>query len=137
VISLRMHNILDYVFGVFLLFVPAILGFEAVTAARNLFVLSGLGLIGYSLLTRYQYSFWGLIPLGLHMTLETVLGIILILAPWVLGYRELLTGGQEIAHYIIGIGAIGLVAITRSKTEAEKRAQEPTYPGRFSPSGRF
>lgn len=135
-VPLKVHNILDYVAGVLLLFVPALFGFSEIAAARNLFIFAGIFLIGYSLITKYYYSLLKIIPLGVHMALDVASGVVVMLAPWVLGYRDLLTGGQEVVHYVLGVGVIGLVAMTRSKTESDKIREEPVFPGRFSTTGR-
>lgn len=135
-VPLKIHNILDYVAGVLLLFVPALFGFSEIDAARNLFIFAGVFLIAYSLITKYYYSLLKIIPLGVHMALDVASGVVVMLAPWVLGYRDLLTGGQEIVHYVLGVGVIGLVAMTRSKTESDKIREEPAFPGRFSTTGR-
>ena len=135
-IPLKIHNILDYAAGVLLLFVPALFGFSEIDAARNLFIFAGVFLIAYSLITKYYYSLLKVIPLGVHMALDVASGVVVMLAPWVLGYRDLLTGGQEIVHYVLGVGVIGLVAMTRSKTESDKIREEPAFPGRFSTTGR-
>src|SRR5262245_15680999 len=114
-VSLKVHNILDYVAGAFLVFVPALFGFGYIDAARNFFLIGGLALIAYSLCTKYEYSAWKLLPLGVHMTLDTVLGAAVFLAPFLFGYREFLTSAQEGLHYALGAGVIGLVAVTRRR----------------------
>jgi len=100
-----------------------------VPAARNICLLVGLGTIIYSAITNYRYSVAKVIPLGVHMVLDVAGGFILILAPWVLGYRDELTGGQMGLHYILGLGVIGLVALTRPRSERERlelgRGEEP------------
>ncbi|HEY8278334.1 MAG TPA: hypothetical protein VIH99_01840 [Bdellovibrionota bacterium] len=128
-ISLKAHNILDYVGGAFLLFVPAIIGISEIDAARNIFIFAGLALIGYSLLTNYEYALWRIIPLGVHMSLDVLTGVVVMLAPWVFGYRDLLSAGQEIAHYLLALGVFGLVAFTRPKSETEIETTARTYPG--------
>lgn len=123
-ISLRVHNIFDYIIGVALIISPGIFGFFEIEPARNVFVTLGGGLIGYSLFTKYRYSIVKLIPLGLHMTLDVLSGLVLMTAPWLFDYRAFLTGGHLTVHFIFGLGAIGLVALTRSRTERAK-ASEP------------
>ncbi|MCM2279902.1 MAG: hypothetical protein NDJ89_17645 [Oligoflexia bacterium] len=112
-ISIRTHNVLDYVIGAFLFLCPALFGFGGIDAARNTFVSLGVGLIAYSLLTRYPYSMVKWIPLQVHMGLDVALGVILLLAPTVLGYRELLSSGQNALHIVMGLGAIAFVIFTR------------------------
>lgn len=129
-ISLKTHNILDYVGGAILLFTPAIFGFAEIDAARNVFIFAGLALIGYSLLTKYQYALWRVIPLGVHMSLDVFLGVVVMLAPWVFGYRDLLTTGQEVVHYVLALGVYALVAFTQPKSEGQVLGTDKTvFPG--------
>lgn len=123
-ISLRSHNVLDYVIGAVLMVCPWIFGFAEVGAARNVFLFGGIALIAYSLLTNYYYSVVRVIPLGAHMTMDAILGVFLILAPALFGYRDILTDGQYALHIVLGIGAVGLVALTRPRTEAAKTPAE-------------
>lgn len=117
-VSLKTHNILDYVAGLLLLLTPSLFGFADIDAARNFFVIAGLGLITYSLFTRYEIALWRKIPLGVHMTLDVTAGVLTILAPYVFGYSELLTGTQVAVHWVEGLGVIGLVALTDRKSNA-------------------
>jgi hypothetical protein len=123
-IPLKAHNVLDYIIGAFLIVAPWVFGFAEVAAARNVHLWLGAGLIVYSLATNYYYSLIRVIPLGVHMTLDTLAGIFLILSPALFGYRTLLTDGQYAEHIVLGIGAIGLVALTRPRTEASKTPAE-------------
>jgi len=112
-LSIKAHNILDYAAGVLLLFAPAIFGFAEINSARNSFLFSGGALIVYSLFTKYDYSLWRLLSFRTHMSLDVLNGLFLMLAPWIFGFRDLLTSGQEILHYVLALGIFGLVAATR------------------------
>jgi hypothetical protein len=116
--SLKTHNVLDYLLGVALILSPPVFGFSDVPAARSTCLNLGFAIIAYSLFTRYRWSIFKLIPIGLHMTFDIILGASLILAPWALGYRPLITGGQLLVHFVLGLGAILMVGVTRSRTEA-------------------
>jgi hypothetical protein len=120
VIRLDTHNVLDYVLGAVLVFSPYIFGFSDIFPARNLFLVMGFALIGYSLLTDYRYSVFKVIPLGAHMALDVVLGLSLIFVPSIVGYRPLLTGFQYAIHLIFGLGAIALVTLTQPKTTRKR-----------------
>jgi hypothetical protein len=114
-IPLNTHNVLDYVIGAFLILAPALFGFSEVLAARNTFLALGVGMIGYSLITNYRYSLAKLIPLSVHMGLDVMVGVALILAPAIFDYRPSLTNFQYAVHFLLGAGAIGLVALTRPR----------------------
>ncbi|MCM2281101.1 MAG: hypothetical protein NDI61_04570 [Bdellovibrionaceae bacterium] len=132
-ISLRTHNIADYVVGVVLIVCPFLFNFAHITAAANLFLISGIALVMYSLLTNYYYAVARIIPLGMHMALDTALGILMILAPALFGYRDLLSGGQYALHVVLGLGAVGLVALTRTRTETAKSPSERASIAREAP----
>lgn len=117
-ISLKTHNILDYVIGAVLVLCPYVFGFASINIARTVFLTLGFGLIGYSLLTNYRYSVLKLIPVSTHMGMDSLLGIVLILAPWLFGYRALVTGGIVALHVLLGLGAIALVMFTDRTTRA-------------------
>jgi hypothetical protein len=113
-ISLRTHNVLDYVIGAILVLSPWVFGFSELVDARNVFLVLGFGLIAYSLFTDYRFSIARVIPIGVHMALDVAAGIAVMMAPSVIGYRSYLTGGQYALHFVLGLGAVALVALTRT-----------------------
>jgi hypothetical protein len=123
-IPLKIHNIVDYLVGAFLIVSPWLFNFAQVIEARTLFLGGGLLLIATSLLTNDFFSLARRIPLGVHMTVDTLLGLLLILAPALIGYREQITEAQYAAHIAIGVGLVGFVALTRPRTEASKTAAD-------------
>jgi hypothetical protein len=125
-ISLKVHNILDYVIGAALALCPSIFGFSDVSAARDTFLILGFGLIGYSLLTNYRYSIAKIIPLGVHMFMDVLAGFVLMVAPWAFDYRGLITTEQTVLHFVMGLGAWGLVALTNRRTEVGVRSESET-----------
>jgi hypothetical protein len=118
--SLKSHSVLDYVAGIFLLFVPVIFGFSEIDSARDLFLVTGLTMLAYSACTQYDLSIVKWIPLSAHMSLDVAAGVTVMLAPWLLGYREVLTGTQEIIHYAVALGLFGLVAFTQPQAEVHE-----------------
>jgi len=118
-ISLKIHNILDYVAGVALILCPPIFGFSDVMGARNLFLVLGFGLIGYSLITQYRYSIAKIIPIGVHMFLDVMAGLVLMVGPWLFDYRSMITTGQTALHFVLGLGIWALVAFTDKRTTAQ------------------
>ncbi len=121
--SLKTHNLFDYAGAAFLALCPWIFGFQYVDPARAVFVTLGLSLAVYSGLTRYRYSLVKFIPLGVHMFLDAAIGVILMLAPSIFGYRDLISGSQYLLHFVCGLGALGLVAFTRPRAEESVTGQ--------------
>jgi hypothetical protein len=123
-VPLKVHNILDYVIALALVSSPSLLGFSHIESAESVFLVLGVGLFLYSLITKYYFSIAKLLPVGLHMTFDVLAGITVIGAPFALGYRNLLSNGQFIYHLVMGLAAITLVALTRPRTESAKTARE-------------
>lgn len=121
-LSLKTHNVIDYVAGALLILAPFLFGFAGIDAARNVFMLSGTLLILYSLFTNYYFAVLRVIPLGVHMTMDVLSGAFLISAPHLFNYRDVLTPGQEYLHYILAVSVFLLVTFTRERTEEDKRA---------------
>ena len=123
-LSLKAHNVLDYLIAAILVLAPFLFGFSNVPLANNLFLSLGLILAIYSLFTKYYYSIAKIIPIGAHMTLDLGLGLLLLVAPFVFNYRDQLTYGSFMVHVILGVGTIGFVALTRTRTEDAKTPEE-------------
>lgn len=124
-ISLKTHNVLDYVFGVVLALCPYLFNFTTLDVARNLFQTVGIGLLVYSLMTNYRYSIIKLISVRAHLALDVVAGALLMIAPWLFGYRLSLSGFQTSVHVIAGLAVLGLVAFTeRGRIKAEEKPEK-------------
>lgn len=119
-VPLIVHNVLDYVHGATVAASPFLFGFSDVPIARNVCIGAGLNTITYSLFTNYTLSVSKTIPLGVHMGLDVFSGLSIMAAPFVLGYHRRLTAAQLGVHFLFGVGALVLVAMTRSLTESEK-----------------
>ncbi len=116
-VSLKTHNILDYVAGVVLMLCPVLFSFADVAAPRNVFLLTGAVLIAYSLLTNYYYSVVKWIPVRVHMMLDVAAGVFVIAAPWLLSYSYELTNAGWALHWIAGLAPVALVGVTRNRTQ--------------------
>lgn len=123
-LSLKTHNVLDYIIAVVLVLAPFVFGFSEIDAARNTYLILGFGLAAYSLITKYYYCIARIIPLGIHMTFDASAGFVVLIAPYLFGYRESLTTLQFAVHIVLGLGAIGLVAVTRTRSEGAKSIEE-------------
>jgi hypothetical protein len=111
-IPLNTHGILDYVIGAVLVASPYVFGFSQIPEAASVFLALGIGLIAYSLLTRYKYSVLKLVPIPLHMFLDAAIGVFIMLAPSLFAYQALLTTGQYVLHFALGLGTLAFVALT-------------------------
>ncbi|MEQ1877457.1 MAG: hypothetical protein ABL958_12495 [Bdellovibrionia bacterium] len=114
-VSLRTHNILDYIGAAVLVLAPYLFGFNDILVARNVFLGSGFALALYSLCTNYEFSIVKWIPVGVHMTLDVIVGLFVMVAPGIFDYGVFLSDWQYALHFVLGIGVLGLVAFTNRK----------------------
>ncbi|HYG34184.1 MAG TPA: SPW repeat protein [Clostridia bacterium] len=110
-ISTRTHGILDYIIGTLLILAPWLLGFARGGAETWVPVILGAGTIIYSLFTRYELGLVKVIPMGTHLTLDFISGVILALSPWLFGFADYVFA----PHLIVGLLEIGASLMTRTR----------------------
>ena len=96
------HGVLDYAAAAGLIVIPFILGFG--NLALWLSVVSGIGLIGYSLLTDYAFSAAAVISFKTHLVLDLAAALALAAAPFVFGW-----GGLIMGYYLMMAGGVVVV----------------------------
>jgi hypothetical protein len=101
-IPTRVHGVIDYVVGLLLIAAPFLFGFANGSAAQWVPMLLGASTIIYSLLTDYELSFIGLIPMPVHLGLDMGSGALLAASPWIFGFSgviwwpHVLVGAMEV-----------------------------------------
>lgn len=107
-ISVRTHAVIDYVVGVLLIVAPYLLGFATGGPAMWVPILLGIGIIAYSLMTRYQLSVAAVIPFNVHLGLDAAGGLLLLVSPWLFGFSHVIWW----PHVVVGLAELGVVAMT-------------------------
>jgi hypothetical protein len=113
-ISTRTHGILDYVVGALLILAPFILNFNRGGAETWVPVILGVGVICYSLITRYELSVAKIIPMPTHLMLDAAGGVLLLASPWLFGFADYVMW----PHVIVGLLEIGAAAMTERQPGA-------------------
>jgi hypothetical protein len=100
-ISSRLHALLDYAIALFSIVLPVLLGLEG---PRETMVLLGFGLllILYSLFTDYALGMSQQIPLWLHFRIDQVMGLMIMVSPWVMNFNETI----YMPHVLLGLALI-------------------------------
>lgn len=110
-ISATPHAVMDYCLGFLLVVSPWLFGFNDVSSAATLTMVTiGAVVIGVSLLTNYPLGLIKVIPFPVHGVIESVGALGLLASPWLMGFSDL-----EIARnlaVILGIGYFGIIALT-------------------------
>jgi hypothetical protein len=112
IISSRTHGVLDYIVGLVLILSPRLFNLDASSAEGQVPVALGIATLIYSVLTRYEVGLIKVIPFRVHLTLDTLSGILLALSPWLFGFAERRWG----THLVLGFLELGAVMMTRRDT---------------------
>ena len=112
-IPTKLHGIIDYTASVILIALPWLLGFSQYSFAPWAFVMLGIISILYSLVTRYEAGYVGLVSMRTHLWLDILVGVLFIISPWAMDF----TNYVYMPHVITGSIIIGLALLTKSKAE--------------------
>ena len=113
-IPTKVHGILDYVYAAILIILPWVFGFSIYTYAPWVMMVIGVCIIIFSLLTRYESGYVGLISMRMHLWLDILAGVILIAAPSFLNFEHYIT----LPHQIMGAIAIVVALLSNPKASS-------------------
>jgi len=111
----RTHAVLDYMTAPTLMGLPRMMDWGP--CVTRLFTASGLGMLGYSLLTRYELGAYKVLPMRTHLTLDLVAGAALCAAPLMIPEEEREPG---VTAAMLGFGLFEVAA--SFLTEPEPRS---------------
>lgn len=110
--SRTFHAWLDYLSCIVLIFAPWALKFSDSTAGMAVAVGAGIFILLSSLFTKYEGGLLRIIPMSVHLTMDVLLGIFLLVSPWLFSFHDKISW----PHMIFGILAIlsGLMTTRKS-----------------------
>ncbi|WP_051315829.1 SPW repeat domain-containing protein [Algoriphagus vanfongensis] len=114
-ISPRIHAYLDYVIATILILFHWIFGYELKEVDSWVPMISGLFYITYSILTRFRNEHFGIISLQTHLILDLLLGIFLIVTPWLGEFSE----NPPFIQSILGVIIMIIAGMTKEKKYKE------------------
>ena len=109
-ISTRTHGVLDLATAATMVALPRLMGWSDMVT-RTLTTLGG-GALGYSLLTRYEFGLWKVLPMPAHLALDAVSGVTLCASPWLLPDED-----PEVISVLVGMGVFELAAAALTETQ--------------------
>jgi hypothetical protein len=102
IISRRFHAVLDYLSGIILIAAPWLLQFRDSSTGAAVAIFAGVLILGMSIMTNYEGGLVRAIPMGIHLNLDVLLGVLLTLSPWILNFKE----EVYLPHVIMGLLAL-------------------------------
>ncbi|CAN5672367.1 SPW repeat protein [soil metagenome] len=123
-LTTRVHGMIDYFFGLTLIAAPWLPGFAAGGAETWVPVAMGALLIGYSLITDYEFSLLKWLQIPLHLWLDGFGGVLLAVSPWLFNFDQQVW----LPHVVIGALQILSAFLTQTVPGYERRGSRT--PGR-------
>lgn len=118
-LSFKVHTIIGLVVGVGLLFTAEVFGFKDIQVATSVARIAGAFIILNELITTSQFSPFKLVPMRAHVVTDYLLGAVLALSPWLLGFANT-SANHWLPHLIVGIVIIGYALATKLDGGDEK-----------------
>ncbi|WP_193598945.1 SPW repeat protein [Microbacterium sp. YJN-G] len=116
-IPTKVHGVLDYLVGIALIAAPWLFGFAAVGGAAVVIpIVLGVGLIVYSLFTKYEWGPFGVIPMPVHLVFDVVASAFLALSPWLFGFADAALN-VWLPHVVVGATVILVVLLSKPTPE--------------------
>jgi hypothetical protein len=119
-IPVRVHAMVEPLIAILLIAGPWIFGFSDADDATIVSIAAGVVVLVVGQTTRWRLSLLKIIPLRTHAYMDMMLGVVLIVLPFLLGYSD--QTGALILHLVLGVGEIGAALMTDWRTEDEVRA---------------
>jgi hypothetical protein len=108
IIPTRVHGVLDYLVGAFLVLTPWVFGFWHNGAESWVPISLGVAAIVYSLLTNYELGPVKLLSMRTHLWLDLASGVFLALSPWIFGFSDYV----YVPHVVLGLMEIAVSIMT-------------------------
>ncbi len=110
-VPLAIHVLIEYGIGLLTILAPFLFSFDA-TAAEILAVLTGAGILVFAVLTDAPTGIARTLPVASHVVIDYVLGLFLIVAPFVFGFAG--DDNAATAYFIVfGLLFVMLAVLTR------------------------
>jgi hypothetical protein len=121
-LPLRIHAAIEPLIGIVLIAAPWIFGFSDTNDAKVLCIVLGILVILGGAMTDWRVSLARVIPLRAHLMWDLLIALVLIVAPFVLGYSD--QGGATRFTIIAGV----LEAIAALGTRWDPAEAAPEHP---------
>ena len=117
-ITTKAHGILDYLTVATALALPRLLGWSK--DATRFMTLAGLGILAFSLLTKYELGVFKVLPVKAHLALDVMSALTLLAAPTLLGEK----GATATIIRGMGVMELGVVSLTETKPPFGERVRQ-------------
>jgi hypothetical protein len=108
-----LHAVLDYLWGIAMIFAPETMGFKDNEAANAYCKARGGGMLLTSLMTRYELGLIKVIPFNVHLLLDLLSAAVSFAIPNLLGFDK----NKKATQAVLAFSAFELGAVLLSKRD--------------------
>jgi hypothetical protein len=108
-ISVRVHGMMDYAYGLLLVLAPWIFEFSSEAAPMGIAVGMGAMALLWSVITDYPLGLAPLLPFRAHLWLDVIGGMLLTISPWMLPMSQ----SARVVLVVFGIISLLVPMLTR------------------------
>ncbi|MGV9001447.1 MAG: SPW repeat domain-containing protein [Candidatus Saccharimonadaceae bacterium] len=126
-IPTKVHGALDYIVAIALILAPMIFGFTYVGGAAVIIpMVLGVGLLLYSLFTKYEWGLFKVLSMPYHLVIDVVASVFLLLSPFLFGFSmEALN--VWLPHVAVGITVILVVIFSETQPRSPELQSKNNY----------
>ncbi len=113
-IPTKVHGVLDYIVGAALIAAPWVFGFaDQGGAAVIIPMVLGVGLILYSLFTKYEWGAIRVLGMPYHLVFDVLASLLLAASPWLFGFYDPSALNVWLPHVVVGVAVIIVVIFSK------------------------
>jgi hypothetical protein len=124
IITSRIHGVLDYLISIVMLASPWLFHFNETRIAKGLMLTIASFQLFMSFFTNYELGLRKAFSFRAHLTTDIILGIVLILSPWLFNFSNQV----RVPHVVMGAIILVSAMITDPVPEYMKRTSGPVPP---------
>ena len=120
IIDTKTHGYIDYIMGTILIAMAYFIDFNSENIPNVVLYIGGASAIFYSLLTKYELGVIKIIPMYIHLMLDSLSAIFLATSPWLLGFAD----DVFLPHLLFGLFEIGTTIMTSIRPKLAKKKKK-------------
>lgn len=86
IIPPNIHAVMDYIMGAILIASPWLFNYYSGGMETSVPVITGIVSLVFTLITSFKYSLLNIIPVQFHLIMDFIMGLFLMISPWVTGF---------------------------------------------------
>jgi hypothetical protein len=119
-IPTKVHGALDYIVGIALILAPWLFAFsDRGGAAVAIPVVLGIGLIVYSVFTKYEWGLIKVLSMPYHLIIDLLAAALLAFSPFIFGFYDENAINVWLPHVVVGIAVILVVIFSQSQPASD------------------